>query len=95
MDAKDNNGETALHWAALRGNVDVAKILIENGVHVNVTDKNNETAIEVAIRHGHHQIAELIDDSIKHRKTLNILNMDMNELVRLADESAKKLCRKG
>jgi hypothetical protein len=36
----------------------------------------------------------LIDDSIKHRKTLDILNMDMDELVRMADESAKRLCRK-
>ena len=60
MGAKDENGKTALHWAACFGKVNIAKILIENGVNVNVKNKNNETAIEVAIRCGHHQIAELM-----------------------------------
>ena len=95
VNAKDNDGETALHWAAQEGHFEVAKVLIEKGADVGAKDKNNETAIEVAIRHGHHQIAELIEDSIKHRKTLDILDMGMDELVRLADESAKKLCRNG
>ena len=62
---------------------------------MNAKDKNNETAVEIAIKFGHHQIAELIDDSIKNRKALDILDMDMDELVRMADESAKRLCRKG
>ena len=95
VNAKNKNGETALHKAALYGHVDIVKILIEKGVNVNVKDKNNETAVEIAIRCGYHQIAELIDDSIKHRKALDILNIDMDELVRMADESAKRLCRKG
>ena len=43
MNAKDNDGETALHWAAQEGHFEVAKILI----------------------------------------------------VKMADESAKRLCRKG
>ncbi len=94
VDAKDNDGWTALHWVAWNGHVDVVGVLIENGVNVNVKNKNNETAAEMALRCGYHQIAELIDDSINHRKALDILNMDMNELVRMADESAKKLCRK-
>ena len=71
------------------------KVLIENGANVNAKDENNETAAEIAIRRGYHQIAELIDDSIKHHKALDILDMDMNEPVRMADESAKRLCRKG
>ncbi len=94
VDARDENGKTALYWAARRGQIDVAKVLIAKGVNVNVKDKNNETAVEIAIRCGYHQIAELIDDSIKHRKALDILDMDMDELVRMADESAKRLCRK-
>ena len=94
VDARDEKGKTALHWAAQGENVDVVGVLIENGVNVNVKNKNNETAAEMALRCGYHQIAELIDDSINHRKALDILNMDMNELVRMADESAKKLCRK-
>ena len=108
VDAKSNYGKTALHWAAFFGHVDVAKILIENGVNVNVKNKNNDTAVEVAIRYGHHQIAELIENSKKicsnniepkketkiDSKNIDILSMDMDELVRMADESAKRLCRK-
>ncbi len=106
--AKDKDGGTALHWAAWGGHVDVAKVLIENRINVNVKNKNNETAVEVAIRCDRHQIAELIENFKKicsnnvdpnketkiDSKNIDILSMDMDELVRLADESAKKLCRK-
>ena len=77
-------------------------------VDMNEKDENNETAIEVAIRRGYHQIAELIKNSKKicsnnvnpkketkiDSKNIDILSMDMDELVRMADESAKRLCRK-
>ena len=95
INAKDKDGWTVLHDAAYKGHVDVVKILIENGVNVNAKNKNNETAVEIALQCGYHPIAELIDDSIKHHKALDILDVDMNELVRMADESAKRLCRKG
>ena len=94
VDVTNKDSRTALHEAAYYGNVGVAKVLTENRADVNARDKNNETAVEVAIRCDRHQIAELIDDSIKHRKALDILNIDMDELVRMADESAKRLCRK-
>ena len=72
--------------------------MIENRINVNVKNKNNETAVEVAIKFGHHQIAELIENSKKvskiDSKNIDILSMDMDELVRMADERAKRLCRK-
>ncbi len=108
VDAKDKNRWTALHWAAFYGHVEVTKVLIENGANVDAKDKNNETAVEIAIKFGHHQIAELIENSKKicsnnvdpeketkiESKNIDILSMDMDELVRMADESAKRLCRK-
>ena len=108
VDVKDENGKTALHWAALYGHVNVARVLIEKGVDVDAKDKNNETAVEIAIKFGHHQIAELIENSKKicsnnvdpekenkiDIKNIDILSMDIDELVRRADESAKRLCRK-
>ena len=109
VDAKDEAGRTAFHWAAWRGHIDVVKFLIEKGADVDAKDKNNETAVEIAIKFGHHQIAELIENSKKicsnnvdpkketkiDSKNIDILSMDMDELVRMADESAKRLCRKG
>ena len=109
VDAKSNFNETSLHKAAFYGHVEVAKVLIEKGADVGAKDKNNETAVEIAIKCGYHQIAELIENSKKicsnnvdpekenkiDGKNIDILSMDMDELVRMADESAKKLCRKG
>ncbi len=108
VDATDDFGRTALHYAAWRGHVNVAKVLIEKGANVNVKNKNNETAVEVAIRRGYHQIAELIENSKKicsnnvdpekenkiDIKNIDILSMDMDELVRRADESAMRLRKK-
>ena len=86
----------------------ISKVLIEKGADVDAKDKNNETAVEIAIKFGHHQIAELIENSKKicsnnvdpkkeakiDGKNIDILSMDMDELVRMADESAKRLCRR-
>ena len=108
VDAKDEAGRTAFHWAAWNGKVDIATFLIGKGADVDAKDKNNETAVEIAIKFGHHQIAELIENSKKicsnnvdpeketkiESKNIDILSMDMDELVRMADESAKRLCRK-
>ena len=107
MNAKEF-GWTALHAAAWDGHVDVAKVLIEKGADVGAKNENNETAVEVAIRCDRHQIAELIKNSKKicsnnvdpkketkiDSKNIDILSMDMDELVRMADESAKRLCRR-
>ena len=48
VDAKDKNGETALHWAACDGRVDVAKILIEKGADVDAKDNHGWTALHEA-----------------------------------------------
>ncbi len=109
VDATNNYWWTVLHEAAFYGHVEVTKVLIEKGADVDAKDKNNETAVEIAIQRGYHQIAELIKNSKKiysnnvdpkketkiDIKNIDILSMDMNELVRMADESATRLCRKG
>ena len=106
--AKNEDGKTALHYAAQEGHVEIVKVLIEKGADVDAKSKSNETVVEIAIRCDHHQIAKLIENSKKIRsnnvdpkketkidgKNIDILSMDMDELVRMADESAKRLCRK-
>ena len=39
---------TALHFAAEKGHVDVAKVLIQNGADVNAVDENKSTALHYA-----------------------------------------------
>ena len=38
MNAIDNNKQTALHWAAVRGSTAVADVLLQNGARVEATD---------------------------------------------------------
>ena len=33
------DGRTALHWAAINGNIDIARLLIDKGADVNIGDK--------------------------------------------------------
>jgi ankyrin repeat protein len=60
INAKDSNGETALHKAIRQGNIDIAKMLIELGADVNIAGINGETALHKAIRQGNIDIAKML-----------------------------------
>ena len=45
VNAKDNDGKTALHWAAWDGKVDITTFLIEKGADVGAKDENGKTAL--------------------------------------------------
>jgi len=49
--AKYNNG-TALHYAAESGSVDIIKLLLDNGMSVNLTNTNNCTPLHVSAQCG-------------------------------------------
>ena len=49
VNVKDNDGETALIWAAYRGYTDIAELLIDKEADVNVKDNDGETALMLAI----------------------------------------------
>lgn len=38
MNAKDHAGQTALHWSAVRGAIQVAELLLQEGARVNAGD---------------------------------------------------------
>lgn len=40
VNATDNNYQTALHWAAVRGSIAVADVLLQNGARVEAVDIN-------------------------------------------------------
>lgn len=50
--AKDKNGQAALHIAAWTGNVEIARILVENGADVNIKDRGGETPLHIASYYG-------------------------------------------
>lgn len=38
MNAADHTGQTALHWSAVRGAIQVAELLLQEGARVNAAD---------------------------------------------------------
>ena len=40
MNATDHNGQTALHWSAVWGAIQVAELLLQEGVRVNAANMN-------------------------------------------------------
>jgi len=50
VNAKNDRGMTALHWAAHDGNKDVAKLLVDNKADVNATNNIGETPLHIAAR---------------------------------------------
>ncbi len=56
----DNDGNTALHWAAMRGSLGAMKLLVDHPiVNKAATNKNGETSLDVAVRKGHNDIVNI------------------------------------
>ena len=71
VNAKNNNGETALVLASINGHFEIVKYLVEHGADVNVQDKWDWTALINASHNGHLEIVKYLvangaDVSIKN-----------------------------
>ncbi len=60
VDAKNNQGDTALLLAARSGKVDTARLLIEKGANIEVKNNVGETALIAACTSGHAEVAQLL-----------------------------------
>lgn len=62
LNIKNNDGNTALHLAALRGYIAIVKILLEKGVEINAKNNWGETALYLATSKGDAAtVQELLD----------------------------------
>jgi hypothetical protein len=59
VNAKDGNGYTALHWAAL-GQEKALALLLASGADVNARNVDGYTALHLAVRNGNNAVAEVI-----------------------------------
>ncbi|KAL1312262.1 serine/threonine-protein phosphatase 6 regulatory ankyrin repeat subunit A isoform X1 [Arachis ipaensis] len=57
VNGRDQNGWTALHWAALKGKVKSVEVLIDNGAEVDPVDEVGYTPLRCAVESGHLQVA--------------------------------------
>ena len=55
----DDDGRTALMWAAQSGQGNTARFLLKAGAHVNQPGPRNATALVYAVREGHTGIIHL------------------------------------
>lgn len=60
INAKDNDGRTALMKASAYGQNEVVEALIENGADVNIIDNYNNTALIYASIFGHNEVVKTI-----------------------------------
>jgi ankyrin repeat protein len=52
VNAVDHTGQTALHWSAVRGHIQVAELLLKEGAKVDVADLYGYQATHVAAQYG-------------------------------------------
>ena len=60
VDAKNKDGATALHVAAILGQYKVAELLIQKGANVNVSGDDGGTALHAAAFLGQYEVAKLL-----------------------------------
>jgi ankyrin repeat protein len=60
LEASDEHGNTALHFAAARNRLDCARQLLKHGININRENMSGETALQIAVSAGHTEISEEI-----------------------------------
>jgi uncharacterized protein len=60
LEAKDEEGQTALLKAAAHGNLECVRALLKAGAVVTVKDNEGNTALALAREHEHKDIVELL-----------------------------------
>merc|ERR1719378_315682 len=67
INASDEGGKSALHWAASVNNVDAVNILLANGANRDAQDTKDETPLFLACREGSYQAAKALLDHCANR----------------------------
>lgn len=60
INARDNQGFTALMWATLSGNTSLAEVLLQNKAEVNLKAKDGRTALSMAVEERHPETVQLL-----------------------------------
>uniref|UniRef100_A0A8C6W551 Neurogenic locus notch homolog protein 1 n=1 Tax=Nannospalax galili TaxID=1026970 RepID=A0A8C6W551_NANGA len=95
VNAVDDLGKSALHWAAAVNNVDAAVVLLKNGANKDMQNNKEETPLFLAAREGSYETAKVLLDHFANRDItdhMDRLPRDIaqermhHDIVRLLDE---------
>lgn len=103
VDLVDIDGHSALHWAALGGNLEVCEVLMENGISPNLQDHAGRTPLQCAAYAGYINCMALLiqhdaDPNIQDKEVANTENMywplPMSTLLEILKRERLKNCIK-
>ena len=60
INAKNKDGNTALHFALKNGNIDVSRFLVKKGADYQAVNNKGETPMEIAVEKGYETVLELM-----------------------------------
>ncbi|KAI7812466.1 neurogenic locus notch homolog protein 1b [Triplophysa rosa] len=95
VNAVDDFGKSALHWAAAVNNVDAAVVLLKNGANKDMQNNKEETPLFLAAREGSYETAKVLLEHFANREItdhMDRLPRDIaqermhHDIVRLVDE---------
>ena len=86
LNVTDYSGRTALHTAAVSGQAEVVRWLLERGASVHVRDNNNESPLLGAVRAGHMDIVRTLAQCGAH---LGLTPPDLSDLLVTAAAQGK------
>ena len=85
VNAPQNDGATALHWAAFRGNLELAEILLRAGANPKAANREGATALWIASVNGDH-VAREADREMNHR--LEVLRTNIYDIAKAASRAS-------
>jgi len=71
---QNNDGETALMWAAGLGYIDIVKLLLNKGADINIKDNDGNTALNIAESKGYIDIAQLIREKTNQKNNFCLVS---------------------
>lgn len=87
VNARDNNGRTALSFAAEQGNNSVTEELIRNGANIDLADNEGKTPLMWACEKGHPKMIQLL---LQRKADVQAKNKDNKTAAMLVQELAER-----
>lgn len=91
VDNIDSERYTPLHYAAMFGHVEVAKLLVDKGAEIDAQDAVGKTSLHHAVDWGRHAVAEYL---LEEFADINMkTNMGLRAIVVAASKGDRKMAR--